>query len=164
MVNLRRPLARGGPSKPPPPPPPAKFLSPPPPWSRSPPRSPLSPRSLSLSLSPRSPRSPRGSIAPALGGYCQCLYLLGQWIPGLIEVSMPEDGARKRMLRILFRSCLELLGWSCFGSLKSRTPVALRYSLVRASRMSQLDEVTCGALMVESHRVPWSVPPSSPCT
>lgn len=89
--------------------------------------------SVSVSVAAVTPPVSARVHCPGLGGIL-CLCLLGQWIPGLIEVLMPENGARERCE---FCSCLELLGWSWVHSLKSRTPVASRYRLVRASRMSQ---------------------------
>lgn len=89
--------------------------------------------SVSVSVAAVTPPVPARVHCPGLGGIL-CLCLLGQWVPGLSEVLMPENGARERCE---FRSCLELLGWSWIRSLKSRTTVASRYRLVRASRMSQ---------------------------
>lgn len=114
--------------------------------------------SVSVSVAAVTPPVSARVHCPGLGGIL-CLCLLGQWIPGLIEVLMPENGARERCE---FCSCLELLGWSWVHSLKSRTPVASRYRLVRASRMSQ---------WTRSRALPgWSVSSplvrgtSSPCT
>lgn len=114
--------------------------------------------SVSVSVAAVTPPVSARVHCPGLGGIL-CLCLLGQWIPGLIEVLMPENGARERCE---FCSCLELLGWSWVHSLTSRTPVASTYRLVRASRMSQ---------WTRSRALPgWSVSSplvrgtSSPCT
>lgn len=89
--------------------------------------------SVSVSVAAVTPPVSARVHCPGLGGIL-CLCLLDQWIPGLIEILMPENGARECWE---FCSCLELLGWSWVHSLKSRTPVASRYRLVRAWRMSQ---------------------------